>query len=240
MAGTPIVWSDRPNLRDHSRGLADGRPDRCAREPADAEQRLRPDGAERAWGLRVDFGAQGHPSFYVVSQGTCWLDFDGGAEPIPLVGGDFVLLPKGRPNVLRDRLGSPTIGAPGSPGRMLRDAGRRRVQPGPAPRGRRRGDDPGQRVLRVRERGRNAAVRRPADLDSRQGGRGIAGALAGVDAPIPRRQGGLGRAGAQTIRNRLADILFVQAVRTHIATAGATSAGWLRRLATSRSAWRCG
>lgn len=36
--------------------------------------------------------------------------------------------------------------------------------------------------------------------------------------------------GAETIRNRLADILFVQTIRAHIAGAGAGSVGWLRTL----------
>ncbi|MBV8232287.1 MAG: cupin domain-containing protein [Planctomycetaceae bacterium] len=61
------------------------------------------------WGVRVDFGERAHPSFYVVSRGTCWLELEGVADQIPLAGGDFVLLPKARPNVLRDRPESPAM-----------------------------------------------------------------------------------------------------------------------------------
>src|SRR5258707_3163160 len=61
------------------------------------------------WGMKLDLGGSPHPSFIVVSRGTCSLDVDGVPGPIPLAGGDFVLLPPGRTHLLRDRVENPAV-----------------------------------------------------------------------------------------------------------------------------------
>jgi AraC-like DNA-binding protein len=182
------------------------------------------------WGLRVDFGERAHPSFYVVSRGTCWLELDGVTEPIPLAGGDFVLLPKGRPNVIRDRPGSPAIpieellaecaATPGEVGigPVLRNGG---------------GGGPTSLVggcFTFESEGGMPLIDALPPLIHIKGDEGspvrwlesmLQFLAAEAASPVP---------GAETIRNRLADIMFVQAIRAHIATAGAGSAGWLRAL----------
>src|SRR5438445_12686050 len=50
------------------------------------------------WGFRSD---RGDPGFYVVTRGSCWLEMDG-MDPVALVGGDFVLLPRGQVRTLKD------------------------------------------------------------------------------------------------------------------------------------------
>lgn len=43
------------------------------------------------WGVR--YAADGRPGFAIVLAGRCWLQIDGGAGPVTLEAGDFVLLP---------------------------------------------------------------------------------------------------------------------------------------------------
>jgi len=182
------------------------------------------------WGLHVDFGVQGHPSFYVVSRGTCWLELDGGAEPIPLAGGDFVLLPKGRPNVLRDRPGSPTIalqellaGCSATPGEggvspVLRHGG---------------GGTPTTLVsgcFAFESEAGTPLIDALPTLIHIKGNEGSPVRWLESTLQFLAAEAASAGPGAETIRNRLADILFVQAVRAHIATAGPGSAGWLRAL----------
>jgi AraC-like DNA-binding protein len=181
------------------------------------------------WGLRVDFGAQGHPSFYVVSRGTCWLELDGVADAIPLTGGDFLLLPKGRPHVIRDRPGSPPI--------PIKDLLAGCAAPGEGVNG---------PVLRHGGGGTPTSLVAGCFWFESEGGMPLIDAL----PPLIHIKGDEGSpvrwlestlqflaaevaspvAGAETVRNRLADILFVQAIRAHISGAGATSVGWLRAL----------
>src|ERR1043165_6075634 len=50
------------------------------------------------WGM--EFGACDRPGFFIVSRGNCWLEVTGIDGPVPLAGGDFVFLPKGRAHTL--------------------------------------------------------------------------------------------------------------------------------------------
>src|SRR5262245_56155146 len=80
------------------------------------------------WGIRLREGNP--PTFLVVARGSCWLEVEGKAHgaggmesslsmtpaptrlppgPIPLAGGDFVFLPRGRAFTLRDAPGSPAL-----------------------------------------------------------------------------------------------------------------------------------
>ncbi len=186
------------------------------------------------WGIRFDFGERAHPSFYVVSRGSCWLELDGIADPIPLAAGDFVLLPKGRPSVLRDRPESPAIPLE----ELLADCAARRVEPGGM----------SGSSLALRHGGGGAPTSLVSGCFSFEEG----GTTPLIDAlpPLIHVKGDEGSPvrwlestlqflaaeaaspvpGAETIRNRLADILFVQAIRAHLASTGAGSAGWLKAL----------
>ncbi|MUL35458.1 AraC family transcriptional regulator [Gloeocapsopsis dulcis] len=59
------------------------------------------------WGVQID--SMEDASFHVVIRGNCWLEVDGMNTPIPLVGGDLVVLPTGVAHTLRDRLDSPAV-----------------------------------------------------------------------------------------------------------------------------------
>jgi AraC-like DNA-binding protein len=47
--------------------------------------------------------------FYVLSRGSCYLEIEGQATPVALVGGDLAMLPGGAAHILRDRLQTPAV-----------------------------------------------------------------------------------------------------------------------------------
>ena len=59
------------------------------------------------WGVAIPAQPDRAP-FYVLSRGSCYLEVDGGG-PVPLAGGDVVMLPHGNAHTLRDRLQTPVI-----------------------------------------------------------------------------------------------------------------------------------
>ncbi|MBC8102535.1 MAG: AraC family transcriptional regulator [Cytophagales bacterium] len=60
------------------------------------------------WGIKVP--AQGDRAlFWVLSRGSCYLEVDGREAPVPLVGGDLVMLPHGTAHTLRDQLQTPAV-----------------------------------------------------------------------------------------------------------------------------------
>src|SRR5262249_1127230 len=58
------------------------------------------------WGIRV---ARDCAVFHIVDQGTCWLQVKGVAEPVRLAEGDFVVVTRGLPHTMRDQLSTPTV-----------------------------------------------------------------------------------------------------------------------------------
>jgi AraC-like DNA-binding protein len=53
------------------------------------------------WGVRLD--PTPGPSFHVVGSGSCWFDVDGVDEPIQVSAGDYILLARGQGHVARDQ-----------------------------------------------------------------------------------------------------------------------------------------
>lgn len=53
------------------------------------------------WGLQVPH-FPGHAGFSVVARGSCWLEMEGEKKQIALAGGDFVMFPHGSAHVMRD------------------------------------------------------------------------------------------------------------------------------------------
>jgi AraC-like DNA-binding protein len=47
--------------------------------------------------------------FHIVEHGACWLQLNGMAPPIRLSEGDFVVVTRGQPHTVRDKLGTPTV-----------------------------------------------------------------------------------------------------------------------------------
>ena len=47
--------------------------------------------------------------FHIVASGRCWLQFKGAVEPVPLSAGDFAVVTRGDPHILRDAPETPAI-----------------------------------------------------------------------------------------------------------------------------------
>ena len=182
------------------------------------------------WGLRFAFEGGRHPAFYLVSRGTCWLAVDGKADPIPMVGGDFVLLPGGGPSTLKDRLETPAVAIQD----LVAENRSRSCVADPTP------------VLRYG--GGGAAVSLICGCFSFESGAAtplidllpqIIHVRGDEGEPVPwlastlrflASESASAQPGSEIIRGRLADILFVQAIRAHVAQEGDRAIGWLRAL----------
>jgi AraC-like DNA-binding protein len=179
------------------------------------------------WGLRFE---EGRPGFFVVTRGTCWLEVNGVDEAIQLAGGDFVLLPKGQ-------------------GHSLKDHRRTRALPmaealGKSP-GHRKGCQPGG-ILSYGGGGalttviggcflfedgeHNPLVAALPPVVHVRGDGGTAIQWLEASLQFVASEMASGQPGAETVVRRLADILFVQAVRAHLAQSGEGARGWLRAL----------
>lgn len=175
------------------------------------------------WGMRIDTPHQA--GFFVVSRGNCWLEVIGADNPVPLAGGDFVFLPKARCHILRDALD--TAAAPivevirgwEGPPHLLRYGG---------------GGIPVSLVFgcfTFEDKGRNPLVESLPPMihiraDSEPSVQWLETTLQFVAS-----EAASSLPGAETVTNRLADILFVQAVRAHIAGGSCQVSGWLKALA---------
>jgi AraC-like DNA-binding protein len=175
------------------------------------------------WGM--EFGACDRPGFFIVSRGSCWLEVTGIEEQVPLAGGDFVFLPKGRGHALRDAPDTPTVpvdevfkDCPGS-GQVLRHGG---------------GGVPVSLVcgcFLFEDGGRNPLVESlPPMIHVRSDG-GASVRWLEMTLQFMASETASTLPGAETVASRLADILFVHAVRAHIAAAGSEVSGWLEALA---------
>jgi AraC-like DNA-binding protein len=177
------------------------------------------------WGFRVDFG---HSGFYVVTRGTCWLEVDGVGEPVQLASGDFVLLPHGQSHVLRDN-------------RRTRAVSAREVftkcpesTPGCQPGGIRRYGGGGALTTMVggcfvfEDGGKNPLVASLPPVVHVKGDGGRAVQWLEASLQFVASEMASGQPGAETVVSRLADILFVQAVRAHMAQSADDAGGWLR------------
>ena len=181
------------------------------------------------WGLSFDRAA---PHFYVVTRGTCWLEADGGGDPIQLGGGDLVFLPKGNPHAIKDTPATPAVSVEQVFGSGSCDRARENAQPAGI----------------VRYGGGGAATTLVAGYFSTENGaqnllfdslppvlhvKGDAWTTVRwleVNLQFVASEMASGEPGFETIVSRLADILVVQAVRAHVAQTGGGCKGWLRAL----------
>jgi AraC-like DNA-binding protein len=173
------------------------------------------------WGLRFaePYPHELNPCFVVVSRGTCLLDVDGVEGLTLLAGGDFVFLPRGGPFSLRDRPETPTQPFASVLASMGTHTG---ACTGAPPVLRHEFEDGGASPLvdalppLIHVRGDEGAPVRWLEAT-------LQFIAAEAASPHP---------GAETIRSRLADVLFVQAIRVHIASEAESDrpSGWLRAL----------
>lgn len=175
--------------------------------------------ATAPWGL--SFEGPAHAKFAMVLRGSCWLTVDGMAKAVPLAGGDCYLLPRGDAHTLRDHPRTRTrnfaevlkrrqgdviqYGGGGAPTTIL---GGKFTFDGPSSRPL---TDLLPPVIHVKaDEARTLALQATLQL--------LASEMA---SPGP---------GSQVIVSRLADTLFVQAIRAHMSLAGCSQTGWLRAL----------
>ena len=179
------------------------------------------------WGFRMEGGRSG---FYVVTRGSCWLQVDGVEPPIQLTGGDFVLLPQGHAHALRDS--QHTRAVPVAHVMRACPKSAKGCQPGGVYQN--EGDGPVTTVVGgcfQFEDGHLtplASALPPIIHVKGDGGspvKWLESTLQFVASEMAS-----GHPGAELVVNRLADILLVQAVRTHLAQVGEHGTGWLRAI----------
>jgi AraC-like DNA-binding protein len=179
------------------------------------------------WGF--DKSATGGAPFHVVIEGSCLLVVDGGA-PIELTPGDLVVFPHGTRHALMSDPSArrvpfqQVLEANGHDGAWTQDSrieglNRLRIS-GPGPRTRIING-----VFSFRDARRNPFVEAlPTVLHARRPS-WLEGSLR-----LLMDEATSGRPGFQTIAERIADIVFVQAVRDYAASLPANGSGWLRGL----------
>ncbi|MFA9480459.1 AraC family transcriptional regulator [Phycisphaerales bacterium AB-hyl4] len=179
------------------------------------------------WGITVP-EAWSHAAFYVISRGSCWLEMDGLAEPVPMAGGDFICLPHGKLHSFRDAMGSVLT--------PLDEIGRTQCDK--------------TKMLNIGGGGASTSMiwgcfefedggRNPLldslppiiHLQSNEGGAEVRWLQSTLQFIASESASNL--PGSETVVNRLTDILFVHAVRAYITgctSHGCRASGWLRAL----------
>jgi AraC-like DNA-binding protein len=175
------------------------------------------------WGFSIDDRG---PTFHIVSEGKCWIEVKGVAKPVQLSAGDFVVIPRRDLHVIRDSPTTPVVdffdflkgrspdkqgafsaGGEGSVARLV--CGGMQSENGVT--------DPLLAVL-------------PPLIHFKGGGGDAAPGLRVTVSHIFEELGS-GRSGSAALVTRLADILFMQAVRAYLDENIETAeSGWLAAL----------
>jgi len=171
------------------------------------------------WGIAV---ATDCAVFHIVEHGTCWLQLNGLAAPIRLSEGDFVVVTRGQPHTVRDKLGTPTVDffelvkarASGTNG-ALHLGGRGAFTKIVC----------GGMVFEDRESNPLLAILPPLLHVKRTEERAL---RLGLTTAHVRSELDSGEPGSNEVVTRLADILFIQAVRAYFEeNSEAANSGWL-------------
>jgi len=175
------------------------------------------------WGFSIDVRG---PTFHIISEGKCWIEVKGVAKPVQLSAGDFVVLPRSDLHVIRDspttqvvnffdflkgrapdKQGVFSAGGVGSVARLV--CGEMQSENGST--------DPLLAVLPplIHVNGRDGDI------------------APGLRVTVNQvfEELGSGRSGAAAVVTRLADILFMQAIRAYLDdNIDAAGSGWLAAL----------
>src|SRR5262247_2747750 len=175
------------------------------------------------WGFSIDVGG---PTFHIVTHGKCWIGVNGVPKPVQLSAGDFVVLPRSDSHIVRDFPTTPVVdyfdflksrapdkqgvfsaGGVGSVARLV--CGGMRSENGAT--------DPLLAVL-------------PPLIHFKGGGEEAAPGLR-VTVSHVFEELGSGCNGSAAVVTRLADILFMQAVRAYLdENIDTAESGWLAAL----------
>jgi AraC-like DNA-binding protein len=174
--------------------------------------------ATAPWALSFDAPAQA--KFGIVLRGSCWLTVAGEASPVPLTSGDCYLLPRGMEHELSDD--------PSTPSRKFSDVVDRSHEVMEYGGGGTATTIIGGRFIFDVPSSAPLTSLLPSVIHIRATGEQALGLqmtvkllAAELEAP---------GAGSQVIVSRLAETLFVQAIRAHVACSGCKTTGWLRAM----------
>lgn len=179
------------------------------------------------WGLR--FAGGPGLGFCVVARGSAILEEPGLDGPISLSGGDFIVLKKDRPRVIRANVDSPIEDVADVLQTCHRHTG---CQPGGVFR------YGGGGALTTLIGGRfeiesgehNPLLQSLPSFIHVKGDRGNPAPWVEMTLQFVSSEMASGQPGASTVVSRLADILLVQALRTYLSQQGEGAGGWLRAL----------
>ena len=161
------------------------------------------------WGMEMSDSAFGQ--FHMMIRGNCWLGVEGVGDVTPLSGGDVVLLPFGKPHWLADQLDSPKI--PGGEVYQAHMEGKPILK----------GDGiPATLICGHYEFDRDSAHPFLKDLPEMILLRGteVSGDLETVVKLISSEMNS-GKTGSEALVHKLAEVLFVQIVRSYTMTRSA-------------------
>jgi AraC-like DNA-binding protein len=178
------------------------------------------------WGIHK---APKSPGFFVVTRGTCWLEMDGLDAPVQVCGGDLVLLPHGHAHTVRDSLTTTPV-----PAEQLFSGcpQRKNCQPGGVfafGGGGALTTIVGGKIT-FEDAATNPLLRSLPPMIHVRGDNGTPLPWLNTCLQFIAMEMSSGQPGASTIVSRLADILFVQAIRAHVLDSGVNAKGWLSAL----------
>ncbi len=181
------------------------------------------------WGLSI--AREGRSPFYAVTQGRCELRVRGIRSPWIVTAGDFVLIPHGAAHTVRSEAGVPLVDFNDFFASHPMDERGCVHHAGPGELTRVTGGFFSAGSLRFNPL--FAALPPVIHLkgDSPQVQNWLAPTLRFINAEIEQPS-----QGSRTVLRRLADVLFIQAVRAVLAAAPADASGWLRGLSDARVA----
>jgi AraC-like DNA-binding protein len=182
------------------------------------------------WGVSVR--PEGRAPFYVVTRGGCLLEVDGEPGARSLAAGDLALLPRAHAHVLRS---GPRV-RPIPFGRFVKEhpmdeRGFVHCDGGKGP----TSTIVGGFFLSQELEATPLLSALPAVLHLRADDRDVASWLEPTLRFIAMEMGS-GMHGSRSVLNRLADVLFIQAVRAFLSTGELTHAGWLKGLSDGQVA----
>jgi len=175
------------------------------------------------WGLSV--AQSDDAKFHVVLHGNCWLDVEGSEQSVPLSSGDLVALPHGHPHVLRDDPRTPP-----QPLLQVLGNGLCRSEGVISAGGGGLKTSMVSGFFRFEDRRKNPLLEALPPVISLLGENGRAVPWLEPTLKFIACEAASGRPGAQTVISRLADVLFIQIVRGHLASLPADTPGWLGAL----------
>ena len=185
------------------------------------------------WGISLPAPDTEGASFHMIDEGSCWLSFEGGG-PVQLSAGDLVIFPQSRSHTLADSLASPSIpieevmGAGGNDGPILYNGGGHNWI------GHNGGDGTPTTIICGVFEGRNGGAHTLFSLLPPliyvKGSQGEGDEWLRTALKLMASEAASAGPGSGAIASRLADVLFMQALRSWMDREDGDGEGWLAAL----------